>query len=225
MLLSTTPAGAQTAPWQTFPAEFGSAAGSEPGVVIVGDSLIAGIGSQQLANHMRTVTGRGQIVSAAGGAQWVTYGWPGQQAGNSLIWDYAKFVQARLTIAALATNDARIITQHPAAYDQIKQYNIMAHAVAETRKHSSCVILVNLRVRTVSGMSSAAATTVNNNMLWLASGGYAGGRVFVADWNAHSANHPEWFLPNDVHMTPAGKLHYAAFISSQAQLRIASDGC
>ncbi len=37
----------------------------------------------------------------------MNYGWAGQEGGNSLLWDLAAFLQSRLTVAALATNDAR----------------------------------------------------------------------------------------------------------------------
>lgn len=227
-LVLATPAGAaQTDPWKTFPATTANAPGANPYLMMVGDSLtIDGSYSVQApANYFRGETGRSSFVSSAAGASWVTYGWPGQQAqGGSLIWDYAALLKPRITIGALATNDARIMTQHPTKYSQQQQYDTMANAVAQTRKHSSCVMLVNVRARSVTGMSAANATKVNNNMAWLAAT-YAGGRVFVADWNAYSSSQPSWFKANDVHLTLAGTLKYYEFISDQAEALIAQRGC
>lgn len=194
--------------------------------MLVGDSLTvdANYSVQGVANYFRSETGRASYVSAVPGGQWVTYGWPGQQNGNSLVWDYADFLNARLTIGALATNDARIMTQSPSSYTQQQQYDVMANAVGTTRQHSSCVMLVNVRARSVTGMSAANATKVNNNMTWL-SATYAGGRVYVADWNSYSTGHNDWFITNDVHMTPTGQLKYFEFISDQAEALIANHNC
>jgi len=227
--LAATPAGAQTAPWGTGGAEVGSNSGPAPAVVLVGDSLIAhdlGIGSQNESNALRWWLGRGTYVSANNGASWVTYGWPGQQNGNSLVWDLAHFFGARLTIGALATNDARIMTSDPATYTQQAQYNIMANAVGQTRQYSACVMLVNVARRNgIWGVSYASAQTVDNNMVWLAAV-QSGGGVYVADWDAYSAPHQAaWFLPGDVHMTAAGIAAYRDFITAQASNLISTKGC
>src|SRR5262245_56558559 len=102
---------AQTDPWKTFPSEDHWVPGAAPPILLIGDSLIFGIGTpghsgEPLAQHLKNVTGRGTYVSSAGGASWVTYVWPGQQASNALIGDYARFLGARLTVVALGSNDA-----------------------------------------------------------------------------------------------------------------------
>lgn len=53
--------------------------------------------------------------------------------------------------------------------------------------------------------------------------------VLVADWNAYSATHPEWFLPDGVHLNSAGAMALAAFQREQvlaafAQLGVSIDG-
>jgi hypothetical protein len=226
-LVLASPAGAaQTDPWKTFPGTGANAPGPNPYVVMVGDSLTvdANYSVQGAANYFRAETGRASYVSGTPGASWVTYGWPGQQNNNPLVYDLADFLNARITIGALATNDARLMTQHPGSYSQQQQYNMMQSAVAKTRLHSSCVMLVNVRARSVSGMSAANASKVNDNMAWLAAT-HPGGRVFVADWNAYSSSQPGWFKTNDVHLTATGTLKYFEFISNQAEALIAQRGC
>ncbi|HEU5150688.1 MAG TPA: GDSL-type esterase/lipase family protein [Iamia sp.] len=221
------PAGAaQTAPWGTAPAGSGFANGPAPGVVVVGDSLVTGafgigIGEQPLADHLRTVTGRQAYVSAASGASWVTYGWPGQQNGNSVVWDLAAWFQPSVVVGALGHNDARIMASNPGSYSSAQQLAIMQNAVTASLAHAGCVLLVN--TRTASGnptFPTSTTTAVNANMATLDS---TIPGVYVADWNAHSAGQASWFT-DGVHMTAAGKLHYAAFISGRVQALRAA-GC
>ncbi len=223
--LTPSPAGAQTAPFETWPwASTGFSNGGSPGIVLVGDSLIDYAGTQGVATHIRTVTGRATYINATSGASWVNYGWPGQQAnGGYLMPDLADLFNPRLTIGALATNDAILLTNHSDVYNQQAQYNIMANTVQTTRQHSHCVMLVNVRRRNVTGtMTAAAALQVNNNMFLLAA---LSTRVYVADWDTFAAGQSGIFLPNNVHMTEAGELIYAAFISGQAQNLINNHGC
>jgi hypothetical protein len=37
--------------------------------------------------------------------------------------------------------------------------------------------------------------------------------VVLADWNSRSNDHPEWFVADGVHLTPQGRLAYAALVS------------
>ena len=37
--------------------------------------------------------------------------------------------------------------------------------------------------------------------------------VGLADWKSRSDGHPEWFVADGVHLTPAGRLAYAALVS------------
>lgn len=227
-LATGTPAGAaQTSPWQTYPATGAvSSGGAANGVVLVGDSLIVfPTGPGTIANKIRTVTGYATYANAAAGAQWVTYGWPGEQNGNALMWDYADLFDVRLTIAALATNDALIISHHPTSYSQGIQYSIMENAVTLTRQHSDCVLLVNMRKRTgVPGLTYTSTQQVNDNMAWLAAS-FPGGGVHLADWHTHSLSHGDWFISGDVHLTPAGTTAYNAFIAAEADRLIDQEGC
>lgn len=45
----------------------------------------------------------------------------------------------------------------------------------------------------------------------------AGRRMLVADWALSSAGHPEYFLPDEVHLVPAGQQAYAATITAGVQ--------
>ncbi len=226
--LAPSPAGAQTFPYQTWPwSSTGFTPGTSPGILLVGDSLIDYVGSggsQPVSDHIKTVTGRSTFVNATPGASWMNYGWPGEQAnGAALMQDFADLLNPRLSIGALATNDAILLTNHPTIYTPQIQYNIMANTVNVTRQHSYCVMLVNVRRRNVTGtMTAAAALQVNNNMNQLAA---ASSRVFVANWDAFAAGQSGIFLPNNVHMTEAGELVYAAFISGQAQNLINNHNC
>ena len=219
----------QTDPWVTFPSEDQWVPAGAPPILLVGDSLINSIGTnghrgEPVAQHLRTITGRGSYVSSAGGASWVTYVWPGQQSANALIGDYARYLGARLTVGALGSNDERIMNSNPGSLNQQSQYAIMYEGVRSARETSACVLLVNTYTGSGSALFPASTMTkVNDNMAWLAAA-FPGGHVWVADWNAKATGHGDWFLPNDVHMTTAGQLQYAAFIGDWVKLLIAA-GC
>ena len=42
------------------------------------------------------------------------------------------------------------------------------------------------------------------------------GVAVLADWNALSSEHPEWFTPDQVHLEPAGAQALAALITQNA---------
>jgi hypothetical protein len=221
------PAGAaQTYPWGTSPAGSGFASGPAQGIVLVGDSLIAsiwniGIGEQAMADHLRAATGRSAYVNAASGASWVTYGWPGQQNGNSLVKDYATLFQPAVVVGALGSNDGSLIHFHSGVYSPGQQYSIMATAVDLTLDNADCVLLVNTRTNSGNPQFPATAmAAVNANMTWLDA---TVPGVHVADWNTHATGHPTWFT-DGIHMTLAGKLSYAAFISDRVEDLLAA-GC
>ena len=44
--------------------------------------------------------------------------------------------------------------------------------------------------------------------------------VVIADWNARSKDHPEWFVSDGVHLTPAGARAYAALIAKATGLSL-----
>jgi hypothetical protein len=228
VLLQPSPATAQTAPWGTFPAVGAvSSNGATPMVVLVGDSLIVGPGVQPVADHFRAATGRTSYVSAAGGASFVTYAWPGQQAGNALVFDYANFFRPGVTVMALGTNDVRVMTQAPAHYNASSQKAVMAHAVQQSKLYSTCILLVNVRSRSdvpQGQFSNTHVASVNSNMSQVAAS-YADGRVRVANWNSYSAGQSSWFLPADVHHTAAGQLYYVQLIRQQTIALQQQKGC
>lgn len=230
VLATASPAGAaQSGPWVTYPATSAQAEGEDTHVLVVGDSLLVGdlYSVTGLADYVTSETRRSTYVTATPGGQWVTYGYPGQQNGAGLLWDYASFLEPRLTVVALGTNDARIMTAVPDLYGPAEHLELMRTSVARTLEHTRCVLLVKVREREVTGpfgMGLADAAAVNANIDVLASSDEQH-RTFVADWNTHAALRDDWFRPNDVHLTWAGQLGYASFIADQAEIMIRRRDC
>lgn len=233
LVVVSPPTGAQTRPWTTYPATAGEAQGSDPHLLVVGDSLtVAELYSVQgLAEYLTDETGRSTYVTATPGGQWVTYGFRGEQNGAGLVWEHAALLQPRLVVIALGTNDARIMTASPELYQPWQHYELVRHTVEQTLLHTRCVLLVNVREREVpgpGGMALADAAAVNDNLGWYAAASAAPGedrRVFVADWNSHALLQRSWFEPGDVHLTWAGQVSYASFIADQAEIMIRHRSC
>lgn len=219
------PAGAQTAPFNTDVAQNAyNTAGLANGVVIVGDDALVDQGVATVAGVTVFGTGYDTAVSAARYASWVNYTDASQGNGNSRVFDYANLFSARLSVGALAMNDARLITTHPTAYPSGHQRNVMRLAVAFTLQHSLCLMLVNMQVRSgVPNVSVAAANAVNTSMNVVASENP--GRVFVADWKTHSAGQTAWFQTGSALLTPTGTAAFTGFIVTQADALIDSPGC
>jgi hypothetical protein len=223
------PAAGQSGPWETYPATSAVAEADGPYTLVVGDSLTLGelYSVQGLADHVQERIGRSTYVTTTPGGQWITYGWRGQQNGAGLVWEYTDFLDARLAIIALGTNDARIMSRWPHLYSQRQQLEVMNNAVREVRRTAECVLLVNVRERDVlgpGGMVAREAQNVNENMWWVAALDPEG-RTFVADWNGHAALHDDWFRAGDVHLTWGGQLEYARFITDVAERISAKRPC
>lgn len=203
--------------WGLFPGAVGSNdTGSSPGVLVVGDSLVFGVEVQTLANQLRLFGGTDSVVAAAGGASTAHFNKESLigASGLSTIQQYANFFgDLRVTVVALGSNDARIITGELGTMDgyTIEEYRGQAElAVSSALSHSRCVVLVNV----ANHWELAAPAVVDDINAILGELGTGDPRVQLADWNAHSAPHPEWFAaPNDIHHSAQGKLAYLAFLN------------
>jgi len=202
--------------------------GSAPGVLVIGDSLMNGVGPQTMANAIRFFEGTDSVVVASSGAGVAHFNKPSliQSANLSTIQNYQDFFGSiRVTVVALGSNDARIITAERGvdqlAYTIDEYFQQEELAVSASLSHSNCVILVN-----VANHWFAAAPDVVDSINGFIQGlDEQGGRVRKADWNAFSAPHPEWFLnPGEIHHTPAGSEAYRDFINGKIGEALAS-GC
>jgi hypothetical protein len=214
--------------WGLFPGQTGgNDTGSSPGVLVFGDSLVFNLDVQVVANAIRFFRGTDAFVAAAGGASMAHFNKASLigAAGLSTIQQYEDFFgSARVTVIALGSNDARILTGER---DQAGGYTLGEFAqqaeiaVASGLSHSQCVVLVNV----ADHWSLAAPDIVSEINAVLGELGTGNPRVRTVDWNAFSALHPEWFLaPTDIHHSDAGKVAYRDFINNAVAAAMAS-GC
>jgi len=214
--------------WGLFPGATGSNdTGGSPGIVVVGDSLVFGVDVQTLANAIRFFRGTDSFVAAAGGASMAHFNKPTLigAAGLSTIQQYEDFFgTVRITVVALGSNDARIITGERGQSDgyTLDEFAQQAElAVSSGLSHSQCVVLVNV----ANHWDIAAPDIVDQINATLAELGTGDSRVRTADWNAFSAPHPEWFAsPTDIHHSDAGKIAYRDFINNAVASAMAT-GC
>lgn len=214
--------------WGLFPGAVGSNdTGLSPGVLVVGDSLVFNLDVQQLANAIRFFRRTDAFVAAAGGASMAHFNKETLigAAGLSTIQQYEDFFAAvRITVIALGSNDARIITGErgqDGAYTLDEFAGQAEIAVSAGLTHSQCVILVNV----ANHWSIAAPDVVDQINATLAQLGTGDAHVRSADWNAFSATHPEWFAsPTDIHHSEAGKIAYRDFINNAVAAAMAT-GC
>jgi hypothetical protein len=214
--------------WGLFPGQTGSNdTGSAPGVLVFGDSLVFNLDVQTVANAIRFFRGTDAFVAAAGGASMAHFNKPSliQSAGLSTIQQYEDlFGSARVTVIALGSNDARIITGER---DEMGGYTLDEFAqqaelaVSSGLSHSQCVVLVNV----ANHWSIAAPDIVDEINATLSELGTGDPRVRTVDWNTFSAPHPEWFIaPTDIHHSEAGEIAYRDFINNAVAAAMAT-GC
>lgn len=214
----------QEPPWSAGPPSGATVEGDDPAdVLVVGDSLVLYSEVDRMAEVVSGITDHDATAVGVAGATWVTYGRPGFQTGNRLAWEYAEEQEAVLTVVALGTNDARLLTQFADQYSAEDQALAMAETVDRVLEVSECVVLVTVAGRDdIEGMPREATDAVNANVA--AEADASGGSVRVADWATASADHPEWFTPGDVHFEAAGYEAYRAFIGRAAADAL-EDGC
>lgn len=206
-----------TGNWGLFPGATGvNSSGSTPGVLVLGDSLIYNANVQTLADTIRFWRGTDAVVAAAGGASVAHFNSPTliHPAGLSTIAEYESFFgNVRVTVLALGSNDARIMTaeagnQYGYSFQEYGQQ--LSKAIQDARAHSSCVLLVGIAPWSLA--SPQIVSDVNSLMAWVASSDW---RIDFADWGSYSAGHPEWFAsPGDVHHSEAGKAAYRDYINN-----------
>lgn len=222
-----TPAGAQTAPFLTDVGVdiLDNDEDSGRGIVVVGDDMLVNGGVTSDADLIGDVNSLPVWISAANRASWVNYYHSGQQHGYATMSSYAALFQPRITVGALAMNDARIRTQSPSSYSDLQQYLTTYAAVSDTRVHSDCVLLVNMPVRSgVAGVSVARAQEVNANLADIAAT-HPSGDVFLADWKTYSAGQSTWFVAGSAQLTASGATSYALFVAGQVQGLKLNQGC
>jgi hypothetical protein len=214
--------------WGLFPGSVGSNdTGSSPGVLVVGDSLTFNLDVQQLANAIRFFRGTDVVVAAAGGASMAHFNKASLigDAGLSTIQQYEDFFgSVRITVIALGSNDARIITGErgqDGAYTLDELAGQAQIAVSAALSHSQCAILVNV----ANHWSIAAPDVVDQINATITEVASGDPRIRTSDWNAFSAPHPEWFAsPTDIHHSDAGKIAYRDFINNAIAAAMAT-GC
>jgi hypothetical protein len=214
--------------WGLFPGQAGSNdTGSSPGVVVVGDSLVFNLDVQTVANAIRFFRGTDSFVAAAGGASMAHFNKASLigSAGLSTIQQYEDFFgSVRITVVALGSNDARIITGERGQSDgyTLDEFAQQAQiAVSSGLSHSQCVVLVNV----ANHWDVAAPDVVDQINSALGNLGSGDPRVRTVDWNSFSAPHPEWFAsPTDIHHSEAGKTAYRDFINDAVAAAM-SAGC
>ena len=205
-----------------------SSTGNGVWTLTIGDSLIESY-TQGLADNLRSNTSRSTYVAASAGSSmpnWLESTWLDnpQWGGPNLsrMVDYENFFKPRVTIIALGSNDARIITSNPSSYTSGAHLLRLVNAINIAKQTSKCVMLTTVANHWSSSASTAAINSVNSNITWAAANN-AG--VAIADWKTVSAGHEEYFAaPNDIHHTATGKLVYANLITQTLRNMIAV-GC
>lgn len=219
------------APFQILANALGTAPRTSPGTVLVGDSLIWGIPAQAMADHVASVTGRGAVVAASAGAStknFVTLGWldnpPWGGPNLTTVGNYNAFFKPSITVIALGSNDARIMTSSPGSYGAWSHAAVLADAINQAKTQSTCVFLVNVADHW-DAASSANVAAVNRNIDGATAYAWAN-KVFKIDWAAYSAGQESWFAaPGDIHHSPAGKLYYADLIARMVVEKIRAGLC
>jgi|GEM_PF-3236561 len=205
--------------------------GNHQVTVLVGDSLIWNISAQSLADRLSNSNGRSTWVAASAGAStknFVTLGWlDGPIWGGpdlTTIRNYNVFLDGEITVVALGSNDARIMTSNPATYGPSEHAAALGEAIVQAKSRSTCVFLVNVANHWELA-SSASVVAVNNNIN-RATRGTGGRKVYTIDWAAHSAGQESWFAgPRDIHHSTEGKWHYADLINRSIRDKINAGLC
>lgn len=215
-----------------------NATGATPGVLLVGDSLIHWSDPQVHANALRLFTGRSATVAAVGGSSYSH--WMNESlikgVGLTTIPNYVNFLKPRITVFALGTNDARIMSQEqpqPLAETNDNGYRLadfassVNSAISSALTKSKCVILVNVQTDLGAEASFpriASRGGVVNGYLSQVAAGRSDRRVRLANWSAFSAGHRDWFVADGVHHTATGQAQYRSFIVTKVSEAL-KNGC
>lgn len=100
---------------------------------------------------------------------WIGAGWLGGAVygGPNLasLTDYENVLKPAITIVALGSNDARIITASPSQYSSDDNFWKVLDIVNRARAQSNCVLLTTVADHW-SAASSASVNAVNGNIHW-----------------------------------------------------------
>jgi hypothetical protein len=229
-----------TGAWQLYGgSQKSNVSGANLPVLVLGDSLVylsgpddsAGNptdGVQTYADNVRFFSGRNSTVVAAAGASWSHFTKSSLigSAGLSTAYDYIKILSPRLTVVALGTNDARILSVDSSYTfdDFIGSVNSIRSAALEK---SRCVLLINVTERPATGAPFVEKAKLVN--LGLLTQTFDRPYVKLADWNTYSAGavHDSWFKTDGLnfHHTDLGKGEYRKFIMSNIASTLADPLC
>lgn len=132
--------------------------------------------------------------------------------------------EAGITIIALGSNDARIMTSHPSEYGAWSYAAALIEAIKQAQTHSTCVFIVNVADHWTA--ASPANVAAVNQAIDGATAYSELNKVFKIDWASHSAGHESWFAkPGDVHHSAAGARYYADLITRGVDQRIRAGLC
>jgi hypothetical protein len=213
------PAGPWECPNQGF-AQHRGRPGTGEHVVVVGDSLVQNLGPM-LADRLAAAGFVGFTIGARGYAYWH---WNHGVAQGLDIGDYVARERADHVILALGTNDARVLAADAVAEEhgagrvtrRDDERQVLQGMNRARESVPGCVVLVlpttrgyPRQQRLVRGELAALARGQNLRL--------GRTRFATVDWDAASHAHPDWFRrPGDVHFSPAGNEHYAAFLAAAA---------
>ena len=213
-----------------LPYGFGSAAntgGATPGALVFGDSLIHGL-VQQVSDEIVDVSGLSAVAYGSGGASLAHF------AKASLLSQYpallsveegVAFFQPRVTVLALITNDVRLLHAEQnvgGGYRLVDFEWALASTIGHATADGRCVVLVNMSEQVLPAVLPFAEDA--NAAMQAAAD--ANPRAFLFDWEAHSANHPEWFIGGgNIHHTPEGEDAYVSFIATGVAVVHVFGGC
>jgi hypothetical protein len=188
---------------------------------------------QSYADNVRIYSGRNSTVAAASGASWSHFTKSSLigGAGLSTASDLINFLKPRLTVIALGTNDARILQAQASQQYGYKLDDFVGsvnNIVSAARATSKCVLLVNVTERPQTGPGFVAQAQLVN--LVLTTKTFDNPEVRVADWNAYSTGHPEWFKTDAGssyyhHTDSSGKAAYRQFIMGKIASTLAEPLC
>ncbi len=151
------------------------------------------------------------------------FGLPTTAVGDSVM---LAARQALIATFPRVTVDAAISRQSDVIYDRVRARLyagqlgrvVVIHAGTNgTIKESDLVSLLSVlkdraRVVLVTCRAPRPWIAQSNAAIWAAARRFPGGNVRVADWNALSAGHRDWFYDDLIHTKAAGAAQYAALI-------------
>jgi lysophospholipase L1-like esterase len=221
-----------------FTAPYASGTPGEPGVAVIGDSLVSQLGPVTSLDAPPLVTDRLPAyrveVNGQGGRRWTSL--PETQsgilAGDPVMIDEIRGLRgARAQVVALGTNDAGWVSQ---ATDR-QQFDIrlawvllhLEPVLEEIKASGQCTVVVTAQDREVSYLGAeeapyAEAAAAVNDLLRKKANADPGDDLMLWDWAAISADHhagdPDpWYGVDTVHLNETGRARYAEELAKAAE--------